>query len=39
MNKYTELIEKEKPDIVIHEMVSRYADSLLMDTPNWKEGE
>jgi hypothetical protein len=39
MNRYTDLIEKEKPDIVIHEMVSRYADSLLIDTPNWKEGE
>lgn len=37
MNKYTSLILEEKPQIVIHEMVSRYADSLLIDTPDWRD--
>lgn len=30
-------MEQENPDIVIHEMVSRYVDNLLQEPTNWKE--
>lgn len=37
LNLYAGLIRKEKPDIVIHEMVSRYTQSLLNETPDWRD--
>lgn len=41
LNKETnhKFMEQEKPDIVIHEMVSRYVQSLLQEPTNWKEGK
>lgn len=36
LNAYADLIQKEHPDIVMHEMVSRYTDVLLQDTDNWQ---
>lgn len=36
-NSYQDKIMQEKPDIVIHEIVSRYVNCLLQDTPELKE--
>lgn len=36
LNLYSSLVRDEKPQIVIHEMVSRLADSLLKETPDWR---
>ena len=38
LNLYRDFIRKEKPDIVLHEMVSRYSH-LLMTKPNELKGE
>lgn len=37
LNPYSSLVRDEKPQIVIHEMVSRFADSLLKETPDWRD--
>lgn len=37
INEYQEKIIQDKPDIVIHEVVSRFAQSLLKDTPELRE--
>ena len=37
LGKYADLIRKEKPDIVLHEMVSRYAQVLLQEMTSWHE--
>lgn len=39
LNGNIKLVEKEKPDIVIHELVSRYTQDLLQQPTNWKDGE
>ena len=40
LDSYTNIIIREKPDIVIHEMISRYAGALLLEYPHWSlEGE
>lgn len=36
LDPYAELIEQEKPNIVVHEIVSRYVEAMANKTPNWK---
>lgn len=36
LDTYIGIIRKEKPDIILHEMVSRYAMALLQDTDSWR---
>lgn len=37
LNDYAELIRREKPDLVLHEAVSRYAHVLLRNTDSWQD--
>ena len=39
LSSYAGLIQKEKPDIVLHELVSRSAMNLLWDTDTWQGRE
>lgn len=36
LNSYVDIIRQEKPDIILHEMVSRYAMALLQNTDSWQ---
>lgn len=36
LNSHIDIIRREKPDIILHETVSRYAETLLRDTDSWK---
>lgn len=36
LNSHIDIIRQEKPDIILHEIVSRYTGTLLQDTDSWK---